>query len=63
MYIEGDIFKIDGKEYKLRFINKHNGCWLEPVLHRNDVICITGGMNRVCPYEELDKFEYMNVCY
>jgi hypothetical protein len=63
MFTEGDIFKINNKEYRLRFINPHNMCWMEPVLNRNEVECITGGLNKIVRYDDLNKLEYMNICY
>ncbi|MFO1442849.1 hypothetical protein KDN24_06425 [Bacillus sp. Bva_UNVM-123] len=63
MYIEGDIFKIDNKEYRLRLINDLRGCWLEPVLSRNKAVCVTGGLNLGCNYKELNDLEFLNVRY
>lgn len=58
-YIEGDIFEIDSKEYKLRIINSLGGCWLEPVIYRSGNYCVTSGMNKCCGYEELKNFKYI----
>jgi hypothetical protein len=57
MFIEGDIFKIENKEYKLRLINVHSQCWLESVLDRNAVYCISGGLNKIYHIKELINFE------
>lgn len=63
LYIQGDIFKIDNKEYRLRFINEHNNCWLEPVLKRDKDFCATGGLNKIIHRSCLSELEYMNACY
>ena len=63
MFIEGDIFEIDGKEYRLRFINKHLTCWLEPVLFRDSRNCATGGMNKIYHIDELAGLKYLELTY
>lgn len=63
MFIEGDIFKIDETEYRLRVINKHLICWMEPVLYRDGGTCITSGLNKIFHMNQLEELEYMNVCY
>lgn len=63
LFIEGDIFKIGEIEYRLRLINKHDMCWLEPVLYRNDAHCITSGLNRVYHMDDLDDLEYLHITY
>lgn len=63
MFVEGDIFKIEGKEYRLRVVNKHLYCWLEPVLYRDNVQCVTGGLNKVYHMDMLSSLEYMDVAY
>lgn len=63
MFVEGDIFKVDGKEHRLRHINKHLTCWLEPVLYRDDTTCVTGGMNRIFHMDNLIELEYLYLTY
>lgn len=63
MFIEGDIFKIGNKEYRLRLINDIGGCWLEPVIYRDENVCTTGGLNKCCRYDDLNNLEYINKCY
>lgn len=63
MFVEGDIFKVDGKEYRLRLINKHLTCWLEPVLYRDSCNCCTGGLNKIFHLNELSKLDYMDLTY
>ena len=63
MFVEGDIFKIEGKEYRLRLINKHLTCWLEPVLLRDNKNCFTGGMNKIYHIDELVNLEYLHKTY
>lgn len=63
-FAEGDLFLIDGKEYRLRLINKHNACWLEPVVIRNNIHCVTGGLNKTYHIDELENLEYLYIrCY
>jgi len=63
MFIEGDLFKINGKEYRLRLINKHDMCWLEPVLFRDNIHCMTGGLNTVYHMDDLEDLEYLYETY
>jgi len=63
MFTEGDIFKINGIKYKLRFINKNLMCFLEPVLYLNDTQCITGGLNEVYSMNELLELENLELIY
>lgn len=63
MFIKGDIFKIKGREYILRHINQYNTCWLEPVLYRDRLDCVSGGLNEVFHMDELVELEYLNSCY
>ena len=63
MFIEGDVFKIKGKEHILRLINKYGGCWLEPIISRTSKTCFSGGLNTGCHYDELSELEYLNVRY
>lgn len=63
MYIQGDIFKFEAKEYRLRFINEHDSCWLEPVLKRDSDFCATGGLNKIVHRRNLNELEYMNANY
>lgn len=62
IYIQGDIFIIDNKEYRLRYINHSDTCWLKPVIKRNDNVCTTGGLNKILVYDELSNYEYANIC-
>lgn len=57
MFVEQDVFLIDGVEYKLRTINQHNYCWMEPILHRVKGYMVSGGLNRIVHYDELKNFE------
>lgn len=57
IYNEGDIFKVEDKEYRLRHINKFKTCWLEPVVAKHGNNIITGGLNRIFSYEELSQLE------
>ena len=59
MFVEQDVFLIEDEEYKLRAINQHNYCWMEPVLHRSKGHIISGGLNRIVHYDELDKYHYI----
>lgn len=63
MFIEGDIFKIENKEYRLRFINRFLTCWLEPVLYRDNCNCFTGGLNKIYHMDELMDLEYLDKTY
>lgn len=69
MFIEGDIFKTEGKEYKVRNIVKgiadddEDMYWLEPVIYRTKSHCITGGENKICHHSDLLNMEYMNATY
>ena len=63
MFIEGDVFRVKGDEYKVRCINKSLICFLEPVLYRDSVYCVTGGLNRVYRMEDLEDLEYLDVTY
>ncbi len=59
MFYEGDLFKVDNKEYRLRHINKLKTCWLEPVVGKHGDTIITGGLNRVFQYDELSTLEFV----
>lgn len=63
IFIVGDIFKIENKEYRLRYISQHSICWLEPVLKRDSVNCVTGGLNKTYLYDDLEQLEYIDECY
>ena len=63
MFIEGDIFRVDGNEYRLRLINKHMFCWLEPVLYRDKTTCLTGGLNKMFHMDKLSELEYLDLTY
>ncbi len=57
IYTEGVIFKVEDKEYKLRYINEYGTCWLEPIIFRNGSHCVSGGLNRICNAADLDDLE------
>ena len=59
MYIESDVFLIEGKEYMLRIKNQFDYCWMEPVLVRSKGSLATGGKNIILHYDELNKYEYI----
>jgi hypothetical protein len=61
VYITGDIFIINNKEYRLRYINQHQVCWLEPVIARHLNRWITGGRNVTCNYDELSQLELVYI--
>jgi hypothetical protein len=63
LYVEGDIFKINKQEYRVRYINKYEMCWLEPILLRKETWCLTGGLNKVYHIEDLMELEYIDECY
>jgi hypothetical protein len=61
MFVEGDIFKIEGQEYRLRLITPSLYCWLEPVLKRDKDFYLL--LNRIYRKDELSGLEYLGNTY
>lgn len=63
VYKVGYIFEYEGKEYRLRVINYHKQCFLEPVISRGSSQCVTGGLNITCDYKDLGKLKLVTTQY
>jgi hypothetical protein len=63
LFLEGDIFEIDGQEYELKEIYRNGNYCLEPVIFRADSFIVTSGMNKIYTYSELTQFKHVGNSY
>lgn len=61
MFVENDIFLIEGKEYKIDRFGKEDDCWMEPIVYRDCTggFIISGGVVRIVQYDDLFNYPYI----